>query len=964
MQGAARWIDLTGNWHMGQDFQKGIIVSEPVPPMEGNVFTQRLTLAAGEYELKLVYNSDWDHSPMKALFNCPERFPIRVNGREYILHFVPDSNEIVYQARLPFAVDTAQEVVISARVFDTRMMNTYLRGTDDVKSSDFAALKGRGNDLFVVRGVPFLSREVSEHLDVWYFPASVTEKPIPPSSGNGLVNWGWEGARFTGDVKVKRAYFLGLTHVIDHANGSWYSRKGDHAFSHFVGDPMGALRLRFADGTVEDVPLVCGFNVWYGNPWDVLWEQERPHSFHPNEMDARERDATLFGGNAKYRQTIRDCVGVDDAVRRVGAVHNQRYLFALDLDGRVLRSVELLPGDEVYGFVTISGITLQLEDETDTLPGCLQLLPQIAPVSDQISAYTLDYIHNRAYEPSLERIRRVLYTHTDELPVLSEPEKPKGYVGPEYDFKGCQDALLTATYLYWNGPECAAYIADGGMTCSSQTARWRTTPYRSGMGVWMRTYPPYDGIEGFLKEYVQREAGQFPPKNAAWSRGIGELLREAMALGYDKCVDNYTDWLDEALFREANPPHWNRIVGVHSEGFHNCMVGDVQEQGNRENDGHGICMWGRYMMWLWKARDREWNRRHYPATRAAADWLQWQLDTDTIRPGRRMDILFTESECAHSDYDFYSSYNCLHGLKLSMRMAAQLGEMEDYSRWAALYDRLAKGIYNLLRDDSPFGLIWHTEDKCDWQEHAHKLAHIQLSTDGDTYTPLEDYTSGYDKLYLETDINTYRFLMKDKNYDSLRNYGYGQGMMTQAALLLDQMEDTERFVNMMVTHNYLPRLEKWASPEGIITHRSGKFYVPVNGYMGQDSHVADSVKALRLMLGVDDNATGRLRLVPRFPASWTECAIEKYPVLIGDHRGTLKYSINRNQNDMTLCASLSAPADLDIRLGPFPTDARVTAAFVNGACVGFDSYVSGDSRWVWLRGIRGSEVSASVHLAK
>ena len=29
-----------------------------------------------------------------------------------------------------------------------------------------------------------------------------------------------------------------------------------------------------------------------------------------------------------------------------------------------------------------------------------------------------------------------------------------------------------------------------------------------------------------------------------------------------------------------------------------------------------------------------------------------------------------------------------------------------------------------------------------------------------------------------------------------------------------------------------------------------------------------------------------------------------------------------------------------------------------------ESYVSGDSRWVWLRGIRGSEVSASVQLAK
>ena len=157
-----------------------------------------------------------------------------------------------------------------------------------------------------------------------------------------------------------------------------------------------------------------------------------------------------------------------------------------------------------------------------------------------------------------------------------------------------------------------------------------------------------------------------------------------MAFGYDKCVDNYLDWLDEALFTEANPPHWNRIERIHSEGYHESLVGDVVERGNRENDGHGICMWGRYMMWLWKARDPQWNRRHYAATRAAVEWIAWQLDTDQLRPGRRVDVLYTESECAHGSYDFYSSYNCLHGLKLSLRMAAQLGEMEDYARWSAL----------------------------------------------------------------------------------------------------------------------------------------------------------------------------------------------------------------------------------------------------------------------------------------
>jgi hypothetical protein len=84
--------------------------------------------------------------------------------------------------------------------------------------------------------------------------------------------------------------------------------------------------------------------------------------------------------------------------------------------------------------------------------------------------------------------------------------------------------------------------------------------------------------------------------------------------------------------------------------------------------------------------------------------------------------------------------------------------------------------------------------------------------------------------------------MKDKNYTCLRSYGYGQGMMTQAALLLDEMNDAENFINLLVTHCYLPRLEGWTAPEGIILHKSGEYWVPVNGYLGQDSHLADSQK--------------------------------------------------------------------------------------------------------------------------
>jgi len=39
---------------------------------------------------------------------------------------------------------------------------------------------------------------------------------------------------------------------------------------------------------------------------------------------------------------------------------------------------------------------------------------------------------------------------------------------------------------------------------------------------------------------------------------------------------------------------------------------------------------------------------------------------------KRVDLLYTESESG--SYEFYSSYNCPHELKLSIKMAQELGE--------------------------------------------------------------------------------------------------------------------------------------------------------------------------------------------------------------------------------------------------------------------------------------------------
>jgi hypothetical protein len=442
-------------------------------------------------------------------------------------------------------------------------------------------------------------------------------------------------------------------------------------------------------------------------------------------------------------------------------------------------------------------------------------------------------------------------------------------------------------------------------------------------------------------------------------------MREAMAFGYDKFVSAHVDWLDRMMFEETSPPHWHRSPGLGSTIRTEHRVGDVTERGTRENDGHGNCMWGRYMVWHWKGRDRDWNAARFHATEAAVEWIQWQLDTDTLRPGVRKDVLYTESECADQDYDVYSSYACLHGLKLSIRMAEQLGRSDLLPRWQALYRRLRQGILDHLTDRTEFGLVWHTAPYCDWQDHGHKLVHIQLATDGDTYTPLDDYAAGdaTDRQYVEISRNTYRYLMKDRNYDCLRAYGYGQGLLAQSALLLDEMRDAAELVRLLVTCAYLPHLAGWVCPEGIVLHRSGKYYMPVNGYEGLDSHIADASKALRVMLGVDDNDPARLRFVPRFPADWTHAWIQDYPVLTGTQRQKVEYTYDRTPDRQTFAFRFERdPGLFRIRFGPLPPDRRVESASVVGRQVPFSVQASGDSRWAWVDVDGGREGRAELRL--
>jgi hypothetical protein len=958
-------IDLTGNWREGGEKAPPFAVRTHEPALksgERKTFWQEIDGIGEDCMLELDYlpalDTDPDH-PGHAIENRFDRFEgLTINSKAVSqLKWVKRSEgsyRLTCALKAP-AGDAPLRLEFSWHYPRPPRTRLILKNPP-VKGSVYQALKpAQSGELLIAHGIPFLAGRVSYDRNTWIAPwgawlgrSGALGGPTP-AAGLAVA---YDGSQRldAADVEVKTIHFLGMIHLLDWGNGSWYTPKGDHRSSHFVGDKAGAIVLTFADGTETEIPLIFGWNLWYSRPWDMVW--------HFNMWGGRATNYgdTLFGGDAKKLQLIPDALALVDGIRPRGATSsNARFIFSVALEGKRLRSVAMKNAPELNYGPVVSAATI----ETDRPTPKLQTLPLLARGPANVKITTLDDIARKTYEPGVRRLMHLLYTFADELPALKKPDVPKGYFGPRYDFGPERDAVYAATLLYHNGPACAAFIADSGMGCASPVFPGMLTGnYTECTGIWVSAVPHFKSLPKWFAAYGRAEPGKFPGLGQAWSRSVGELMRESMAFGYDKFIHRYTEWLDAGLYERLNPPHWTRVVGMPEFAAENRKVGDIEERGNRENDGHGICMWGRGMVWHWLGRPRDWNERHWKATVDSVEWIQWQLDTSPVFPGNRNDVLFTESECAHGTYDIYSSYNCLHGIKWAIRMAEQLGKAEKANRWQALYARLRQGILDHLVDQSDFGPIWHTYPHCDWQDHAHKLVHLHLATEGDTYTPLQDYAKGdeLDRKYLEISRNTYRYLMRTKDYNCLRMYGYGQGMMTQAALLLDEMNDAERFLDMLVRHAYLPNLGGWGSPEGIITHRSGKYYLAVNGYQGQDSHIADSTKALRLMLGVDDNDPAHLRVIPRFPATWSNLSIADYPALTGGQRQKLGYSYRRTANRQEFSLHLEREAGpISVRLGPLPGEKRIASVTLNGRSTSFREEHSGDSRWAWAEIPGGTE---------
>ena len=708
-------------------------------------------------------------------------------------------------------------------------------------------------------------------------------------------------------TQAKRIYLLGMTEAM---RSSAWSDASSYAARFFVGDHLGDIRLHYADGSTQDYPLILGESVWEG----LNFYQTR----EPFPTDAHLR-ATFANALRLY-----PAAPTDDG----------NYVAVIQPKDVPLASIEIVGSKEKRGSVTIAGITVEIAPEA-RIPGAIPI--DGGTLTPEFARFAAQKPLRQAGQDEAGAKRRLgafmdAFYSTDEVfhhPIAAQI--PAGFVGPHVTFRGTPYASALENAFYANVQDMLDKVdADGTYHTSTKNAlAWAGDPRSAG------------GEFGTFR----KDVGVY--YDHAWSRDLGRSLQELTELGYESRASHTADF----AFRSARtwaedpnltykgsplPPHWSRVIN------HPDFAQPF------ENDGHGLISIFIYKLWQ-RMPDRDaWLRAHWADVKLAGDWIPWQFTHADIT-GAKNGVLYTTGESAGGKgYSVYPDTVCMDALFAFAQMADSIGETESAKLWRDRAEKMHAAIpANYLIDDPKYGRVWTLKD-AGWPNKSTVLGPIIFAADVKGFAP-SDQDAGWrawnDAAYQRM-IDTY----KPFGFYGWA-MGYGQGFVTQSALLLDRMKDATTMLDWTAREVDDPEIHSFVVPEGVQVTADGR-YVYRTGDQGNGVQEAEIVKIFRILVGVDDVEPQRLRIMPRLPYGWTEMAVDKYPALVErdgkNETAMLHYDLRRVGKRVSLEISADrALGPVAMRLGPFEKQPQAADVLVNGKHPEKPAIEkSGDSWWV------------------
>lgn len=703
-----------------------------------------------------------------------------------------------------------------------------------------------------------------------------------------------------GGNQAKRIFLLGMTY----SKPSPWAHPRDYSMRFFIGDELGRIRLDYADGSTQIYPLILGEGIWFGK---FFYENPEP-----------------FSTDARFRETLAEALRLYPPA----PVEDGNYVAVIAPKPAPIRSITLEASPVKWGVPVIDGITVELPEGNE-------IAGTIALPGNNLSPEFEKFINEKALLPleedgnprSLNDLRHALYESDENFEGDLDESMPPGYSGPVVTFKGNVFAEILANAFHWNLQDMAEKVdADGMYHTSSKGSQ---------------SWGDYNGFGTFHTNF-----GKY--YDASWSRDMGRSLQELSELGYTnqaaRCADYSLRmarlWEQDTALKfkgQTLPRHWGRIVNKPEK----------QIQVPFENDGHGLVTMSLYKLWQRLPDRDEWLRARWPDVKAAGDWILWQFGHPGISRATN-GLLYTTGESAPPNgYSVYPNCVCMDALDALAHMADSIGETNSAEQWRVYAAKMREAITDgFIVKDPHIGRVW-TLDYAGFPDKTTVLGPLIFLADYNGFAPEDD-----DPRWRPVNEATYERLIHNHVPFGFygRAMGYGQGFVTQSALLLDRMRDATQLLDWAARQIYDPKLGSFIVPEGSdIDPTSGHFWFPL-GDMGNGVQQAEIIKALRLMIGVDDTQPSRLQFFPRMPYGWSDMAVEKYPVLIERSGKTesalLRYKLNRSGDAMKL--AISSDKELGpvvMRLGPFEKKASVSTVLVNGTHPEVSVEQSGDSWW-------------------
>ena len=681
----------------------------------------------------------------------------------------------------------------------------------------------------------------------------------------------------------------------------------DESVRFWVGDIMGEIRLSYADGTTEVYPLHLGESIWWGR---VFYDYQEPFN-----TDAILRNA--------FKAAIR--------LYPPWPLEDGNYVAVIKTKRVPLQSITFENNPAKKGTLAINGITVETTD-TNGIGGfpfisAGPMSPNLAKFVEEKPLLPLgEDVHQS--ERRLQDLRLALYSSDATFKGSVAPEIPAGYSGPMVSFKGNLVAEVMANAFYNNVQDILNKIDDGGMyhTSTSNALSWGG--YK-GFGTFRNNFGRYFSV--------------------AYSRDMGRSLQEITMLGFTNDALRVADWALGTAHRWTTeprlkidglvvPPHWSMFV-------------DRPDGNSYENDGQGLMTMFIYKTWQRLPDRDDWLRSHWPDVQGLGDWILWQFDHPEISQATN-GLLRTRSESAGgSGYSVYPDCICMYSLRALAQMADSIGETNSAGQWRDRADKMQKAITDgYIINDPEYGRVW-TLEHAGWPNKSTVLGPLIFVADYEGFAPRDEKDD-----WRPVNEAAYRRLVV--SYPPFGFYGqamgYGQGFVTQSALLLDRMRDATTMLDWAAKEIYDPRFNQfdhYIVPEGVQITPDARYWYRI-GDLGNGVQEAEIVKALRLVIGVDDTRPDRLQFYPRMPYGWNEMAVDKYPLIFEKdgniEKAFLRYKLRRAGHGMKL--EISADKNLGripTRLGPFEKQPETSDVKVNGKTLA-DALIehSGDSWWI------------------